>query len=323
MNKIKKQIVGVIAWTVLFCFGFLPSPPAFDISDQAPASVTVDNHQDLQAEIEQMRAEIRANGWNFTVGDNPAMKYSLEDLCGTDPNRMPPFSAASEPGDAGSQISVEAAANLPTSYTGYCTPVKDQAKCGSCWAFATIGNLEAAILKKTGLTVDLSEQFLVSCNPWGWGCDGGNFAYDMLVPSNKYYPGAMPESCFPYTATDAKCAFCTSPPWYPVSKWGYVTTAHTVPSVEAIKNAIFTYGSVSVYIHAGMTFQAYTGGVYNTARKSFTTNHSVVLCGWNDSQQAWLLKNSWGTGWGIKGFMWIAYNCPDLVGQGTSWVTID
>ncbi len=325
----KKLLFGVGVWTVLFVLGVLPSLMADDSydetlnKDQDPVSVNLENREKLQTAIEQMRAEIQANGWNFTVGANPAMQYSLDELCRARPDMKPPISAAFEPGEAGNHLSADTAKALPGSYTGYCTPVKDQGKCGSCWAFATIGNLEAAILKKTGVTFDLSEQHLVSCNPWGWGCDGGSFAYDMLIPSMNDYPGAMLESCFPYTATDARCLFCANPAWHPVNQWGYITNDHNVPSVDAIKNAIYTYGSVSVWINADRTFQAYTGGVYNTKRKRFSTNHGVTLFGWDDSKQAWRLKNSWGTGWGENGLMWIAYNCPNLVGQGASWVTID
>lgn len=330
-NSLKKLILGVGVWTVLFVFGVLPSLMADDVYnetlniDQDPQAANMQSREKLQTAIEQMRAEIRVNGWNFTVGANPAMQYRLDELCGAKPDLVPPFSAAFEPGEeAGNQLSAYTVSSLPSSYMGYYTPIKDQGKCGSCWAFATIGNVEAAILKKTGgTTYDLSEQHLVSCNPWRWGCNGGGFAYDMLIPSMNYYPGAMLESCFPYTATDAKCSFCASPTWHPVDKWGYITNGHNVPSVDAIKNAIYTYGSVSVWIYADRTFQAYTGGVYKTNMKRVTTNHGVILCGWDDSKQAWRLKNSWGTGWGENGLMWIAYNCPNLVGQGASWVTTD
>jgi len=317
----KKLLFGMGVWALLFVFGVMPFVIAAD--NQDPLTANIQSREQLQAALDQMRAEIKANGWKFTVGANPAMQYRLEDLCGSRPDLVPPVSAAFEPGEKiGNQLSPETVSSLPSSYIGYYTPVKDQGNCGSCWAFATIGNVEAAVLKKTGVAYDLSEQHLVSCNPLWWGCNGGGFAYDMLVPSMNDYPGAMLESCFPYTATDAYCIFCANPAWSPVDQWGYITNGHNVPSVDAIKNAIYTYGSVSVWIYADRTFQAYTGGVYNTNRRRITTNHGVVLCGWDDAKQAWRLKNSWGTGWGENGFMWIAYNCPDLVGQGASWVTV-
>jgi C1A family cysteine protease len=244
------------------------------------------------------------------------MQYSIEQLCGFRPELKPNDSCAYEPGDHAMM-----AATLPTSFIGTFTPIKDQASCGSCWAFSTIAGLEAAIKFRTGATYDLSEQHLVSCNPWGWGCSGGFFAFDMIVPSKGYYPGAMPETCFPYTALDSTCAYCASPTWYPVANWAYVGTSNTVPSVDAIKNAIYTYGSVSVGYYVDRYFQAYTGGVFTSCKKKVnSTNHAVILCGWDDAKGAWLLKNSWGTGWGEAGFMWIKYGCNNI-GYGACYCT--
>jgi len=93
--------------------------------------------------------------------------------------------------------------------SGGVTPIKDQDGCGSCWAFATVGPLEANIKTKDGITTDLSEQFLVSCNvePSMWGCDGGWFAHDYhwnkVTASGE--AGAVPESEKPYTASDEPC----------------------------------------------------------------------------------------------------------------------
>ncbi len=73
-------------------------------------------------------------------------------------------------------------------------------------------------------------------------------------------------------------------------------------------------------MYADRTFQAYTGGVYNNTRRYRYTNHQIQLVGWDDSKGAWLLKNSWGTGWGIGGYMWITYtSCR--VGEGAAWAT--
>ena len=76
--------------------------------------------------------------------------------------------------------------NLPDSFdwrsigaSDYTTPIKNQSDCGSCWAFATVGPLESNIKIRDGDEVDLSEQWLVSCNQEGWGCDGGSgWAHD-------------------------------------------------------------------------------------------------------------------------------------------------
>jgi len=313
MKGIKKWVFGFCLVGVLASFIFLP---ALLTGNESRVENAVAKREMLKNELEAMRAEMRANGWDFKIGPNPAMQYSIEQLCNFKPELKPLDSCAFEPGD-----NAMVAATLPTAFIGTYTPIKNQASCGSCWAFSTIAGLEAAIKFKTGVTYDLSEQHLVSCNPWDWGCNGGFFAFDMIVPAKGYYPGAMPETCFPYTALDSACAYCASPTWYPVASWAYCGTSNTVASVDAIKNAIYTYGSVSAAVYVDRYFQAYTGGTFTTCKKRVNScNHAIILCGWDDAKGAWLLKNSWGTGWGEAGFMWIKYGC-NKVGYGACYAT--
>jgi hypothetical protein len=305
------------------------------------------NPQIIQ-ELEQMRAEIRANGWTFEVGVNPAMQYDLNQLCGRHEELLPPevlereygLREATAQGKGGGKPK-PTPTPTPTpppsgsSYIGIFTPPKDQGNCGSCWAFGTIDEAETAILKAggapngsvngngsindSGSTPDLSEQYVLSCNTYGYSCNGGNDALSFLVGS----PGAMDEHCFPYKASKVACSYCASPAWYPLSSWGYVQGGSdtTIPSVDAIKAAIQHYGAVTAYVYADNTFQAYTGGVYNNTKRYRYTNHQIQLVGWDDAKGAWLLKNSWGTnGWGIGGYMWITYSSC-RVGEGAAWAT--
>ena len=92
---------------------------------------------------------------------------------------------------------------LPTAFNwcdqNGCTPVKNQGNCGSCWAFATVAPLESLIKINDGVTVDLSEQYLVSCNSDGWGCDGGFWAHDYhqwKMVDGEYEAGAVLEGDF-------------------------------------------------------------------------------------------------------------------------------
>lgn len=330
-RSVKRLSLGIVVLLVSLVLVGLPCLTSANPDNVDPIVANLASQEQLKAQLEEMRAEIKANGWKFNVGPNPALQHSLEQLCGTKPDLKPDVSSAHEPGPSGNRVPASVIQSLPyPSFTGSYSPVTDQGNCGSCWAFATVGNLEGALLKTgvtcTGPACDLSEQYVVSCNPWHWGCNGGNFAYDML---KSPWPGDMTEKYFPYVAQNAPCAYTTPTMWYAVSSWGYITSANSVPSVSAIKAAIYTYGSVSAYINADNFFQAYTGGIFTTNKKAKTTNHAIILCGWDDSQQVWLLKNSWGTGWGetawgkglgTKGFMRIKYNCPNLVGQGASWV---
>jgi C1A family cysteine protease len=298
----KKWLVSFFAVAVIATFVFLPSMQAITKFDD-PAS----KREEMRQKLDALKAEIDANGYTFTVGYNPAMQYSIDQLCTFNPDMQLPnlHAVKSEP--------IAMTESLPAAYTGIWSPIKNQGSCGSCWAFSICAQFETAILKKDGVTVDLSEQNLVSCNNYGWGCNGGLWANDMFVS-----PGAVLESCFPYVAQDVPCQTC--PYVYNASGWGFVEAQNVLPSVDNIKNAIYTYGAVSAAVFVDSNFQAYTSGVMNSCRRRTNrTNHAIQLCGWDDAKQAWLLKNSWGTGWGENGFMWIAYNC-NLVGYGANYM---
>jgi len=202
-----------------------------------------------------------------------------------------------------------------------CTPVRNQASCGSCWAFATVGPLECNIKINDGVEVDLSEQWLVSCNQEGWGCGGGWWAHDYHLYSTDPCgdAGAVLEEHFPYTATDAPCN-CPYPHDYFIEGWASVPGGD-IPSPDAIKEAILEHGPISVAIAVDQTFHDYDGGVFGMDTAT-DINHGVVLVGWDDSQGTegvWFLRNSWGPGWGEDGYMRIEYGC-DLVGYGACYI---
>jgi C1A family cysteine protease len=299
MKKFNKLFFGFTAMAVLAAIVLIPSMQAFTKHGDP-----MQKRAEMQQILDEMRAEIEAEGHSFTVGPNPAVQYSIDQLCTLNPNLMPVENYVTVP----TEMAMTEA--LPAAYTGYYTPIKNQGSCGSCWAFGTCAQTETAILKNTGQTVDLSEQWLNSCNTDGWGCNGGWFAFDYHVN-----PGAALESCFPYSATDEPCiSGCAFP--YDIQGWAYVGASNGVPSVDAIKTAIYNYGAVCAAIYVERNFQYYTGGVLTKCRRNArSVNHAIQLVGWDDAKGAWLLKNSWGTGWGENGLMWIAYNC-NLVGYG-------
>jgi C1A family cysteine protease len=311
MKGTKKWVLASCLAALLAVFLFVPALQSTDTGLRL-ADDPVAKRQALESELAQMRAEMRANGWDFEIGPNPAMQYSIEQLCSFRPELQPANSYAIEPGEY-----AVTAATLPTYFVGTYTPIKNQASCGSCWAFSTIAGLEAAIKFKNGATYDLSEQHLVSCNDYGWGCSGGFFAFDMIMSP----AGAILESCFPYVALDTACSPSCTTPTFPVAHWQYIATSTTVPTVDAIKNAIYTYGSVSAAVYVDRYFQAYKSGTFTTCKKKVSSvNHAIILCGWDDARGAWLLKNSWGTSWGEAGFMWMKYGC-NRVGHGACYCT--
>ena len=206
---------------------------------------------------------------------------------------------------------------------GKVTDVRNQGPCGSCWAFGTVGVMESAILIQSGQAVDLSEQFLVSCNRNGWGCDGGWWAHDYHINTLGYQQsvaGAVLESDMPYTATNGTCRTITNHP-YKLTNW-YSIAGYTVPSVDQIKNAISSYGPVAAAICTGPAFSGYSGGIFTTNESSTCpsgVNHAIVLTGWDDATQTWVLRNSWGPNWGEAGYMRIRWGTSN-VGYSANYV---
>jgi len=257
---------------------------------------------------------VYARPWEGDVA--PAQSFSLQvSASERSRNVTYPEPAAEEP--AATAAGEAAALALPAALNwcdqGGCTPVRNQGQCGSCWAFGTVGPLESAILIQDKASKDLSEQWLVSCNTDGWGCDGGWWAHDYHVS-----PGSVYESAFPYTATDAPCG---GPYTYQekIADWVYIGSPSGVPSTDAIKQAIVDHGPVSAAVCVNTAFQSYKSGVFNPTTSCQTINHAIVLVGWDDSLGAWRLRNSWGSSWGESGYMWIAYG-KNQVGYSANYV---
>jgi C1A family cysteine protease len=275
------------------------------------------NEVPCTVDIEALRQRVEEEGRTFTVGENPATQYTLDQLCGLEVPENWRENARF--------VKFTPRLQLPDYYdwrdTGGCTSVKNQGSCGSCWAFGTMGPLECNILINDGLEVDLSEQWLVSCNSDGWGCSGGWWAHDYhqfkTDPCGGY--GAVLEADFPYTASDDPCN-CPYTHHYWIDDWAYIGTGD-IPAVDDIKQAILDYGPVSVAICVNNEFQAYTGGVFSGPTCS-DINHGVTLVGWDDNQGTggvWFLRNSWGPGWGEDGYMRIEYGVCD-VGYGACFI---
>jgi hypothetical protein len=184
------------------------------------------------------------------------------------------------------------------------TPVKNQGNCGSCWDFAATGALESMVKIYTSATVlDLSEQQVLSCNTSGGNCNGGwmQYAYEVFL---NY--GAIMEGNMPYQASDQ--VPCTQNSWQPiVDIRGWTDIANNVPT---IKNALAA-GPIAVAMSVFGDFYLYTGGCYVNAGGSYLGEHAVLIIGWEDTlcggQGGWIVKNSWGAGWGESGFFKIGY----------------
>jgi len=191
---------------------------------------------------------------------------------------------------------------------GYVTKVKDQGQCGSCWAFSTTGSLEGQLFRRTGKLVSLSEQQLVDCSQkfGNDGCDGGlmdwGFTYIMSVK------GLETEKAYPYTAEDGECQYNAD------KVAGYCTGFVDIPAgkEDMLTAAIAANGPISVAIDAShSSFQFYQKGVYNEPKcSSEDLDHGVLAVGYGTmgGSDYYIVKNSWGTSWGMDGYIMMIRN---------------
>uniref|UniRef100_A0A914WAQ5 Cathepsin L-like n=1 Tax=Plectus sambesii TaxID=2011161 RepID=A0A914WAQ5_9BILA len=191
---------------------------------------------------------------------------------------------------------------------GYVTPVKNQGRCGSCWSFGATGALEGQTKRKTGRLVSLSEQNLVDCSgKYGnHGCKGGNaeraFQY---IRDNR---GIDTERSYPYEGIQSRCRFNRQ--FVGANARGFVTVYGG--DERRLQHAVATVGPVAVAINASpLTFRNYKGGVhYHPECSPRGINHAVLVVGYGslNGKDYWLVKNSWGTGWGDRGYIRMARN---------------
>lgn len=203
-------------------------------------------------------------------------------------------------------LNFEAPSSVDWRNKGYVTPVKNQGACGSCYSFSSTGSIEGQWKRKTGNLVSLSEQQIVDCSTryGNNGCNGG-----LMSNCFKYVlaaGGIETERAYPYEAQASYCRFQSA--YVGAKVRGY----STVGSMESsLKSALASVGPVSVAIDAShRSLQFYTGGIYyEPACSAYSLDHAVLAVGYGSStQDYWIIKNSWGTGWGMSGYFMLLRN---------------
>jgi predicted secreted protein len=223
----------------------------------------------------------------------------------------------------------------PNSYDwrtlGAVPAIRHQGVCGSCYAFATVGVMESAMLIN-GIPADLSEQFLVSCTrDYNMGCNGGypdSHKYHVsTVAKDQLSAGAVLESDMPYAQRNTSEVQACKPVSHPYTlmSWHRISTTWNVTAtVDELKNAIYTKGPVATSICSQSAFANYSGGIFTTNESCGTskTNHAVILVGWITDPThgtVWILRNSWGSGWGDNGYMYVKAGTSN-VGNSATYV---
>jgi len=184
---------------------------------------------------------------------------------------------------------------------GVVSPVKDQGQCGSCWAFATAETAESAWALQNSSSsswVPLSPRQLVDCSTENAGCSGGYIDAAMRYVVDY---GLLPEEIYPYTPNDGPCEI-------PLHNTVFRPDGcfRVAPGNERrIRQALVERGPLVATIDADPSvFQFYIGGVIRREDCGTDLDHAVQLVGYGaeDSTKYWIIRNSWGTGWGEQGY---------------------
>ena len=238
-------------------------------------------------------------------------------------NGWPPIAPASPPRSSkrSPPLGAPAAVDWRNKNGNYVTSVKNQGFCGSCVSFCSCATIESAVrikLQNPSYAIDLSEGFLQFCG--GGSCGGWGLTSGLDYAKST---GVTDEACMPYASstynngTDMNCGASRCADWQNrltkiANYTGYATAA-------ARKDAIANLGPVLAGMAVYNDFFAYTSGVYvKTANSALAGYHCICVVGYDDNQQCWIIKNSWGTGWGEGGFGKIRYNQAALL-IDTDW----
>lgn len=202
----------------------------------------------------------------------------------------------------------------------FASPILNQANCGSCVAFAAVSTLETQmnIARKTPSSPwAYSTQHLFACG--GGGCQTGWTPFSALEFMKTQ--GVPDEACFPYKsgadgadlACSASCANSAARS-QKISTYGMPT--FLFPDNNAVKAALVK-GPLLAVMRVYEDFLFYTGGVYKHVTGAMAGGHAVSIVGWDDTDKAWIVRNSWGEDWGEKGYFRIAWDDASGVGSQT------
>lgn len=220
------------------------------------------------------------------------------------------------------QISEEVV--LPERYDmrelGRVTPVRDQGRYGTCWAFASLAALETTLTPKENLV--FSPDHMSLCNDFSLDQNAGG-EYTMAIAYMASWKGPVYESDDPYGDGETDDT---------LKARKHLEEAQIIESKNytGIKEAVYKYGAVETSIYTQMTTADSWSMYYNRDRATYyydkeaACNHDIIIVGWDDhfpkeyftvqpeKDGAFICKNSWGTKFGEDGYFYVSYEDANI-----------
>jgi len=215
--------------------------------------------------------------------------------------------------------------------------VKDQGNCGTCWLFASAGAAEQSLAlhmqnKDQSPPPDLSVQYLIDCTKakdhcegGGWPNDGAGWISDLgKVPSDGSYQYHYDKSMCTDDSVH-KCPIvntCDGAKGYNIGQriaaryeqggWPFHTWKHMMGGDNC--DSFQSYGYAISMCTKSDGFHNYESGVMSDCSNKgcdhdyLNINHAMLIVGWGvlSGEKYWYVRNSWGTGWGLKGYIMLA-----------------
>ena len=200
------------------------------------------------------------------------------------------------------------------------SPILNQANCGSCVAFAAVGAMETQLNISSlipNLNTKLSPQNLFACG--GGACEMG--WYPESAASYLMKNGVTDEACMPYrsgaTGEDVACnSSCADAAQRMYKISNYTTPSKAAANLQAVKAAL-AKGPLVTTLTVYADFVTYSSGVYKHTTGAALGGHAVSIVGYDDADQAFIIRNSWSEEWGEKGFARVAYTDTSGIGRST------
>lgn len=228
------------------------------------------------------------------------------------------FSNNKATADSGSTATLPSAVDWRNrSGVNYITTPQDQGRCQSCWAFAAAALIESMVRIEHGVwskrsEADVHDGVGAACESTGNAEETlayvAGMGYQFVNETDPVRPGIADWPCDPYEATLHPYLHCADR----TGRTTHIPFYQALGTVAEQKKWLDEYGPLIA------TFVLYTdysswkpqnpGTVYQHDGVSGSTgNHLALVVGYDDIKQAWVIKNSWGKGWGEDGFIYFGY----------------